>query len=276
MGRLCIVKIQAFVGCSAGKLNSSHSANIPSVFKIHVRQKCEKKHLQLSPLLKISHLLGGFGILILNRSLAVYIVNLGHSGFCRAWDPSVVTRSLWKMLPTKDHKSRTGQPCHDSVSLVQLLLNSGLLMQCLRETWPKYPFTEGCRNPRNDCPLEIHPCLPPATFRQPRCTRDAPQWNFGSSHRCSIMVSCKLALTDPDKRTPKYSATVSTFSILQVPKIRILIWPQEMSQWSQPQPGKQLPEWQFLYLYTCLCTASTSVRHTKKHRSRGCFLLEQL
>lgn len=91
MGRLYIVNIQAVVGCSAGKLNSSHSVNIPSV-----RQKPEKKHLQLSPLLKISHLLGGFGILFLNRPLAANTVNPGHSGFCRAWDPSVVTHRVFE------------------------------------------------------------------------------------------------------------------------------------------------------------------------------------
>lgn len=34
-----------------------------------------------------------------------------------------------------------------------------------------------------------------------------------------IMVSCKLALTDPDERTSKYSTTVGTFSVLQAPQI---------------------------------------------------------
>lgn len=186
------------------------------------------------------------------------------------------TQSLWKMLPTKDHKSRTAQPCHDSVSLVQLLLNSGLLMQCLRGTWPEYPFAEGCRNPRNDCPLEIHACLPPAMFTQQRCTRVVPHltvelWEF------SLMFSLSWSHVNWLWQTQmKGHPNILPLWVLFQSYKRHKYWPQEMSQWSPPKPGGQLPQWKFLYLHTSLCTAATSVRDTEKHQSRGCFLLEQL
>lgn len=145
-------------------------------------------------------------------------------------------------------------------------------MQCLREEWPKYPFTEGCRFPGTTGPLEIHTCLPPAMFREQHCTRAVPQlklWEFSQMLSTLFIRSHVNWLWQT--QTKGHSATVSIFSVPQVPKILILIWPQEISQWSQHQPGGQLPEWKFLHLHKFFCIASTSVREHKKSPKQRLF-----
>lgn len=73
-------------------------------------------------------------------------------------------------------------------------------------------------------PLETCACPAPAKFRQLLCMSAAPQ-PMAKAQEFSqmlsalfITVSCKLALTELEKRTLKSSDVASTFSVLQVPQ----------------------------------------------------------